>query len=487
MVPNEKSRLQFCSSTNFLCLKIPGKIFTIPEAPPLWLSRRMLVVMVLFSCLVVSQILRNHMNITVVEMTSNKTIVEGNTTIIQPADYDWDSTKVALVISMFAYGGLFSFFGGFIVDRFGGSVTCAICMIISGIATLLHPIALQLSFDAFLACRFVTGLSQTFFYISVIEMYSRWFPKKERSRLVSFSFNGSNAGVALAYPVSGCLGYRFGWRVVFYVIGVLPLIMSVIVLTVVRNLPSQDRRISRVELEYILKETSIREKTKVNNPYKDIFTSGPFWSLCCAMFTYMWIATNLGVTLPLYVNDLTQKNSEEVGWISSIPSVVYTLMFPFAGILMDYYSNKGVITLTRMHKIMISIAFLSANIFFITSTFIPDLSITLGFFVLIDMLMSSVPLIIEINTVSLSPDHAGIVGSLVTFSFSVSAIAASTVTGFLISNHTITEWNRCFYLASVIAILGAIIFVTFGSSESQVWSPSKKNNENNNMSDMDSK
>ena len=70
---------------------------------------------------------------------------------------------VAVVTNIFAYGGLFSCFGGYFVNKFGGSVTCSICMLISGIVTLLHPIALQLDFRLFLACRLVTGLCQVVF------------------------------------------------------------------------------------------------------------------------------------------------------------------------------------------------------------------------------------------------------------------------------------------------------------------------------------
>ena len=89
----------------------------------------------------------------------------------------------------------------------------------------------------------------------------------------------------------------------------------------------------------------------------------------------MWIATNVGVTLPLYVKgenwrsakfvyfsaviellinvihfyvDLTQMNTYEIGLASSIPSTVYTIVFPFAGIMMDYCSNQKSISLTKV-------------------------------------------------------------------------------------------------------------------------------------------
>ncbi|XP_065208435.1 vesicular glutamate transporter 3-like [Planococcus citri] len=450
------------------------KISSTTVAPPLLPSKRILVVAVLFLCLVVSQVVRNHINITVVEMTSNKSLIDSNITI--PPEFDWDSTRVALVISIFAYGGLFSFLGGFIVNFLGGSVSCAVFMVISGITTLLHPYALNVHFYYFLACRFITGLSQTFLYVSVIEMYSRWFPLQERSKLVSFSFNGSNVGVAIVYPFSGYLAHRWGWETVFYVTGTLPLIMAVICLLAVKNHPSQDKFMSKEEREYIIQGTDNNKLAKTNHPYKKIVTSGPVWALCCLIFVYMWIVTNLGVCLPLYVKDVTQKNTDEIGWISAIPSVVYTLMFPVVGPLMDHFSNRGIMSLTRIHKIMVTIAFTSATIFFIASTFLSNLSVTLSYFVVIDILMSTVPLITEIVVVSIAPDHTSIVAGLVVFFFSLGAIFAATITGLMITHHTVQEWNNCFYLAAFVAIIGTVIFVKFGSSRAQKWALSSNVN-----------
>ena len=70
-------------------------------------------------------------------------------------------------------------------------------------------------------------------------MYSRWFPKKERSKLVSFSFNGSNAGVAIAYPFGGYFAYKWGWQAAFYASGDESYIYLLKKIENVKNLPLQ--------------------------------------------------------------------------------------------------------------------------------------------------------------------------------------------------------------------------------------------------------
>ena len=152
--------------------------------PSLWFSKRFLVAFVLFLCFVNFQILRNNVNITVVEMTSNNSITQGNRTItrvslkillfdqcmlctsslilivktLQPAEFSWSSLTVGLVLSILAYGGLLSFLGGIFVDWLGGAANSSLCLLMAGLMTILHPAALYLDFRLFLACRFVTGM-----------------------------------------------------------------------------------------------------------------------------------------------------------------------------------------------------------------------------------------------------------------------------------------------------------------------------------------
>ncbi|XP_065208417.1 vesicular glutamate transporter 2-like isoform X2 [Planococcus citri] len=457
---------------------------SVSEKPPLLFSKRLLVTIMLFLCYVNFQILRNNMNIAVVEMSSNTSITQDNITITRAAEFDWDPATVGIVTSLINYGGLLAFVNGFVINKFGGSVSCAFCMLLSGFATILHPVALYQGFYTFLLCRFLTGIVEAAFYASTSEISSRWFPLSETSTLIAYSMNGVNAGVTITHPFCGYLAHEWGWQMVFYITGALSVIISVIFWIFVKNHPSQDRTISKIELDYILhgketKTSSIKQennlngtKTKVFHIFRLIFTSGPVWALFILTSTYMWIFTIVTASFPIYIKDLTQKDTDEVGYISSIPGLVYMLMFPLVGIFMDFWKNHSSISTTAMHKIITGAAFICCILLYVCNTMVSDLITSLIIFIFIQVSMSFVSLIVSIVTVGLAPNHVSHVASINIYFFSLGAIAAQTSIGFMTTNHRLQEWHNFFLLTAAVAAFGALIFVILGSSAPQQWSTS---------------
>ncbi|KAL6990258.1 CDP-4-dehydro-6-deoxyglucose reductase [Sarracenia purpurea var. burkii] len=310
----------------------------------IWCSKRLLVAIVMLLCFINAAMLMYNINIAVVEMTSNKKITIESATVFQQAEFQWDTVTIGIVSSMHSYGGFFAFIGGYFVDKLGGSVTCSMSMIVCGVLTILHPAVLYLNFNVFLVCRFVTGIFVNSFFVSTAEMYSRWFPKKERSTLIAISYNGLNAGAAFVYPLFGYIANKWGWQTVFYVSGVISLFISILCLVIVKNRPSQDKWISEAELLYILDETDDALRKEVSHPYKKILTSKPVFAACVGKFTLMWITTVLTISLPSYVKG---KSTDEIGIISSIPTVGQILIFPVAGAFLDLWKKATATDLTQ--------------------------------------------------------------------------------------------------------------------------------------------
>ncbi|XP_065221784.1 putative inorganic phosphate cotransporter isoform X2 [Planococcus citri] len=181
------------------------------ESPPvLFFSKRLLVAVTIFVSFINFQLLKNNISICIVEMLSNRT------TTGRP-DFDWNAATIGIILSSSSYGGFLSFVSGFLVHKLGGSTNASLCMLISGLTTLIQPLALHLDLWSFLLCRFVTGIFESFFYASTADIAAHWFPRNERSMLISFSFNGANVGTAIVYPFCGYISYNFGWKNTFYI------------------------------------------------------------------------------------------------------------------------------------------------------------------------------------------------------------------------------------------------------------------------------
>ncbi|XP_065208490.1 vesicular glutamate transporter 3-like [Planococcus citri] len=456
--------------------KIPNTF--VAGKPPLIFSKRFVVVILMFLSYVNEMIIRNNMNIAVIEMTSNKSISEDNSNITMPAEFDWDPKLIGIIISTIPYGGFFSIIGGFMASKLGGSVTCSISMMICGILTMFHPLSVYHSLNALLICRFLTGIHICFYTVSAADVLSHWVPRPERSTLMAVAFNGVCVGQAIVNPICGFIAHEWGWPMVFYVTGAISSVLSLILFFVVKNHPLQDKHISRKELSYILSGLDHTSTKKINHPYKLILTSLPVWALYSAIFSSSWLVTVLLLCLPQFIKDMTQRNTKDVGLISSIPNFVSIFMSPIAGALLDYWKNNTKISTTRMHKIIIGFVFLSQMGLFVASTFISNMSVLITFFTIIGTLWPFTSLILQIILVSIAPNDTSIISGFLTFWFCFSTVVSRTAIGFMTVEHSREEWNETFILTSVVLLISTLVFAFYGSSEAQSWSVSSSEHEN---------
>ncbi|XP_065208487.1 vesicular glutamate transporter 3-like [Planococcus citri] len=451
----------------------------------LWLSKRFLVVIVMFICYVNTAFIRFNISIALVEMTSEKHIKIGNTTEIQPPEFDWDSKTEGLILSIFYYGGLITFLFGGTVSKLGGARSCALSMMLSGLLTMLQPISLQYGFYAFLGCRLLTGLPESLVIVSILEVCSKWIPENEKSKLMSYVVNGLNVGAAIVHGFCAFLADGWGWSMIFYGTGAVSVILSIICFIAVKNRPSEDKWITEKELAYIQQGIKATSKGKVVHPYRRILSSLPVWAVLTTRFTVMWIVTILITNLPLYVKDLTHEHITRVGMISSLPTAISIIVIPTCGILMDYIKKSCEIPATTLHKILISGAFLFNSALFLCCAEFSNFTVSMVSFVLIMMSQSIVNLGSQIVTISIAPNSSSVIAGLGMFAFNLSSILSRTLTGLMTTHHSVEEWNNCFILTSGVSLFGAIFFVLFGSSEVQSWAqlPAKEQDKSHNSNE----
>ena len=77
---------------------------------------------------------------------------------------------------------------------------------------------------------------------------------------------------------------------------------------------------------------------------------------------------------------------------------------------------------------------------------------------------------IVVNKLDLAPLHAGRIDALVSSVGMISAIAAPMTVGALTyERSTRDEWQEVFFLAAGVYVVGAVVFLAFGSGERQSW------------------
>ncbi|TMW41287.1 hypothetical protein DOY81_013633 [Sarcophaga bullata] len=75
-----------------------------------------------------------------------------------------------------------------------------------------------------------------------------------------------------------------------------------------------------------------------------------------------------------------------------------------------------------------------------------------------------------LNTIDLSPNHAGILMGIVNTSANVIPILTPLLVGLIVENeHDRTEWQIVFAISAIIFGLGNLFYVVFGSTQLQPW------------------
>ncbi|XP_065208453.1 vesicular glutamate transporter 2-like [Planococcus citri] len=441
----------------------------ISQASPLWFSKRLFVAVFMAVCQLNSTFIRSNVSIAIVEMAYPKQIIIGNSTETQPPEFDLDSTELGLILSVFFCGGLVSLLGSYMVSKLGGANCLALTMILSGIITVLNPISLQYNFYLFLVCRFIVGFSESLLSVSVAEVSSQWTPNNERSKLVAITASGITVGLTIVHAVCASVAYAWGWQMIFYATGGMSLITSLFCLIFIKNRPSDDKTMSKAELTYIQERIATVPKKEVKHPYKKIILSAAVWAILANKFAMTASMTFLCVFLPMYVKDITQRDINEVGMISSIPNALNIFMLPICGIFLDYGKNTR-ISVTLIHKIIIGGSFILISILFASTAMLSNFIISIITFLLVQILLLVIGLTTQIIIISIAPNSTSIIAGLCTAMNALGSTIVRNMIASMTDSHAAEEWNRCILVISGISLLGGAIVMLWGSSDVQSWS-----------------
>ena len=117
---------------------------------------------------------------------------------------------------------------GPVADRWGRKWTIVFSTLVFGLFSFLTASAT--SFNELLVFRFLTGIGLGGAMPNVVALTAEYSPKRLQTILVSMLFTGMPLGAVLGGLVASVLLPRWGWPSVFYVGGLLPLAMVVVLI-----------------------------------------------------------------------------------------------------------------------------------------------------------------------------------------------------------------------------------------------------------------
>jgi len=255
-------------------------------------------------------------------------------------EYGFNKVTMGIIFSAFIWAyALFQVPGGWLGDRFGPRKVLSVIMAYRTVIAILTTGAM--GFASFWGIRFALGVGEAGAFPTATRAMQMWFPRDERGFVQGVSHAASRLGAAVGPPIAVAIMIHYGWRSVFYVIGALSLLWSILYLVMYRNMPEETSLVSRAELARIrgvdekgeIKKANIQKRPKV--PWSILLKHGNMWAVMCAYATYIYSLWFFLSWLPSYLVEYRHFTVIKTGLFASMPLMAGVMGDAFGGWLTD--------------------------------------------------------------------------------------------------------------------------------------------------------
>jgi sugar phosphate permease len=148
--------------------------------------------------------------------------------------FDTHATALGLMSSMYFY--IYAFeqpLVGYLTDRLGPIRVIGVWSLMAALGCFLFGMASNIFWAS--VARTLIGFGVGGVYVPAIKAFSQWFRKKEFSFMIGLLMSVGNFGAVIATTPLAWSVDIWGWRITFYVIGVITLILAFVALVFTRD------------------------------------------------------------------------------------------------------------------------------------------------------------------------------------------------------------------------------------------------------------
>nr|WP_328804840.1 MFS transporter [Noviherbaspirillum galbum] len=273
--------------------------------------------------------------------------------------------KKALGLSPVEMGYIFSAFawsyvlaqlpGGWLLDRFGSKVTYFFSIFLWSLFTLFQGTIGFLTGGAAVAVlfllRLLVGVAEAPSFPGNSRITSAWFPTNERGLAAAIFNSAQYFATVLFAPIMGWLVHTYGWQSVFYVMGTLGIIVSLVWLKTIYG-PKQHPSLSASELKYIQEggalvdldgNKGVAKKSEVNTMAcigellgNRMLLGVYIGQYCITTLTYFFLTW-----FPVYLVQERHMTILKAGFVASLPAIAGFLGGIVGGWLSDRLARAG--------------------------------------------------------------------------------------------------------------------------------------------------
>ncbi|XP_064543761.1 putative inorganic phosphate cotransporter [Drosophila montana] len=442
----------------------------VPKGPRIGL--RHVQSLLLFLGLTVMHIARLNVSVAIVAMT--------NAASTNPnfPEYNWTERHKSYILSSFYWGYILTLCpGSFLCRRFGPKIVLFIASCGTAVFSLITPWSISWGgWQVFCAIRILQGLFQGVIFPCVNEHLAMWSPPEERNRLGAFSYTGTDCGTVLAMFISGMIAKgAMGWPGISYVSGALCGAWCILWLIFGANNAPESRFISEAECKYI--ESSLQHNEDFHEriipiPWRAICCSVPFLALLVARCSETWGLSTLQAEIPSYMNGVLNMDIQSNAVFSSLPFLAMWLLSYVYLIVADVLLKRKWLSLTAVRKLFNTLSFWIPAAALIVIGFLGEdhSKVAIALMTVSVGVNSGATIGSSLNTIDLSPNHAGILIGLSNTVANVIPILTPLIAGVIVvDKHDRGQWQIVFGIAAVIFFVGNCVFLIWGTAQAQPW------------------
>ena len=180
--------------------------------------------------------------------------------------------------------------------------------------------------------RFLFGVGAAGAYPNAAGVIPHWFPKQERARSQGVVWAASRLGAAMAPLTLVPLQIRFGWRAVFWILGGVGLVWTVVWWTWFHDRPADQPGIAPAELEEI-GESSASLHNSV--PWRRLLALPQLWLITAAYGFYGWASWFYFSWFPTWMVNGAHISIQRMGVVASFPFLLGIVSNLAGGFLSD--------------------------------------------------------------------------------------------------------------------------------------------------------
>lgn len=371
-------------------------------------------------------------------------------------EFGFGPEVLGLIFSCFFYSYILCILPmGLLIDRFGARLVITSGMFAWSVASTLTGLVAGL--PSLIGARLLLGIGESSSYPAANRIIREWAPRGERGIMTAIFNAGSTAGSAAGIFGTALLITALGWRMSFYVLGIVTFVWTVLWWALYRP-PEQAKWLSEPERRHILEQREPPTDELVHEmQLKLLLRSPPMWGLLLTQGFQTYSLYLFLTWLPSYLQNVRHLPLFQVGWLGMLPYLVSMVSGIVVGAVSDRMLRGRDLSTGVRRKLMMVLMLLASCI-----VFVPFAS---NLVVMEILVITAIACGIGANSLNFAlaadliydPRSAGTVFGLVVLGGNVFGFLAPILTGVIIA--LTREYTLSFVLAGVLLI--AAIAVTW--------------------------